>query len=420
MSLKNFVIISQYFPPEIGGGSQRSIGFAEELKKIGLNIIIVTPFPSYLMHKDEVKTKLRFFEKETVDGLTVYRTFVYASNRGNFIKRILYYISFTFSAAFVTLIKIHKIDFVLTISPPLFTGIVGLFIKYIKSAYFIFDIGDLWPESAIQLGFLKNKYAIKISEKLERTIYRGSDLLNVVTNQTMFKLKAKYHFIKSIQLVPNFVDTEQIKKKEKSIELMEGLNLRGKIVLGYAGNIGSAQGLKIITNAAKLTLENPQIAYLIIGEGVDRYLIQNEINQNKLKNVILINPVSREKIKDYISLFDAVIISLVKNELFLMTIPSKLYESMAAELPVILCVDGEARRIMEKYDCGLFVEPENATMLAEKINYLYNHKVFASELGKNGRVGAIKEFDRKLVITNFYNKLKLNEKNHRKNINSYD
>lgn len=408
----NFIIITQYFPPEIGGGSQRSIGFAEELKKLGMNVIVITPFPSYLMNKDHVKTKLRFFQKEVINEITVFRTFVYASDRGNFVKRMLYYLSFTVSAAFVTLFKLRKIDFILTISPPLFTGIVGLFAKFFKSPFFIFDIGDLWPESAIQLGFLKNQFAVKISEKLEQLIYKKSDLINVVTQETMIKLKSKHDFIKQIEYVPNFVETEIIKKSEKNLELVERFGLNGKMVFGYAGNIGGAQGLRIITDAAKLTLANSNIIYFVVGEGVERELLQNEILKNNLSNVILSPPVNREKIVEYIALFDAVIIPLVKNELFKMTIPSKLYETMAAELPALLCVDGEARRILEKYNCGLFVEPENAAMLAEKINLLYNTKDLAVQLGSNGRKGAIQEFDRRVVIANFYNKLLLNEQIH--------
>ena len=410
-STHNFVLITQYYPPEIGGGSQRSVGFAEELSKCGLKVIIVTPFPSYLIQKDKFKTKFRLYERYSENDIIIYRTFVYASDRGNFIKRMFYYLSFMFSASLVALLKIKKIDYVLTISPPLFTGVVGIILKYFKSAPFIFDIGDLWPESAIHLGFLKNKFAIKLAEKLERTIYKRSDSINVVTQGTIQKLRSTHSYLKKISLIPNFVDTEKIKKSEKDTQLLDEFGLKSKMVFGYAGNIGGAQGLKIITDTAKLTIDNTQIIYFIVGEGVDRELIQNEILKNKLNNVILTPPVSREKIPKYISLFDGVIIPLVSNGLFKMTIPSKLYETMAAELPSLLCVDGEARKIIEKYNCGLFVEPENSVMLAEKVNYLYANRKTATQLGLNGREGAVREFDRRVVIRNFYNTL-LNEKNH--------
>ncbi len=409
MRKKNFVIVTQYFPPEIGGGSQRSVGFAEELKQLGLDISVVTPFPSYLMHKDEVATKFKLFEKQKENGITIYRTFVYASDRASFLKRIFYYLSFTVSASLVILIELRRIDYVMTVSPPLFTGLVGLFAKYLKSAKFIFDIGDLWPESAIQLGFLKNRISIWLSEKLERFIYRGSDCINVVTNQTLKKITSLHSYIKRILYVPNFVDTKKVKRQEKNNALVDKLNLNGKLVFGYAGNIGSAQGLKIITDAAKLTLENPDIVYLIIGDGVEKELIQNEIDSNNLKNVILIPPVSRDQIIDYVGLFDVMIIPLVNNELFKITIPSKLYESMAAEIPVLLCVNGEAKSVVENYNCGFFVEPGNVRMLAEKVKHFFNNKNLIVELGRNGRRGAENEFDRSMVVSGFYNSLIENE-----------
>lgn len=411
MRKKNFVIITQYFPPEIGGGSQRSIGFAEELQDLGLNVIVVTPFPSYLMHKDQIQTKFRLFEKHIQDGITIYRTFVYATDRGSFFKRILYYISFTVSASILTLIELPRIDYIITISPPLFTGLVGLVAKYLKSAKFIFDIGDLWPESAIQLGFLNNKFLTWLSEKLERFIYRGSDCVNVVTKLTFKKLHSLHNYIKRILYIPNFVDSEKIKRNEKDGELLNKFNLKGKMIFGYAGNIGSAQGLKIITDAAKLTVTNPEIVYLIIGDGLEKELIQSEISAHNLKNVILIPPVPRDQIINYLTLFDVMIIPLVNNELFKITIPSKLYESMAAEIPVILCIDGEARMVMETYNCGFFVEPGNAEMLAEKVNHFFNNNNLASELGRNGRSGVLNEFARKKVVASFYNSLIGNEKN---------
>ncbi len=189
--MKKLLIITQYFPPEIGGGSQRSFGFAKELSELGVDVTVVTPFPTYLMKKEDVKTKFKLYEKTKENGITVYQTFVIATDRGGFFRRILYYLSFTFSSILVAIAKIKNISYIITISPPLFTGISGVLLKKIKSAKLIFDIGDLWPESAIQLGFLKNKTAIKLSEKLEKWIYKNSDLINVVTRETFKKVQLR-------------------------------------------------------------------------------------------------------------------------------------------------------------------------------------------------------------------------------------
>lgn len=401
MKNKKFILVTQYFPPEIGGGSQRSIGFAEELKNHGFDIVVITPFPSYLIRKEDFNFKFKLFEKTEKDGITIYETFVISSDRGNFIKRIFYYLSFTISALLVVSFWVSSYDFIITISPPLFTGIVGVLAKKIKRVKFIFDIGDLWPESAVQLGFLKNKIAIRLAVAVEKWIYKNSDDINVVTRLTYEKLSQQYGFIKKLNYVPNFVDTNKVIKREKNKDYLKKFKLDNKLVLGYAGNIGSAQGLSIILDAALKLKKCKNIVFLIIGDGVEKNLLEKGILKNNLDNVLLIPPVSRNEIIYLISLFDYVIIPLLKNDLFKITIPSKLYESMSAEIPVLLCVDGEARKIVEKYNCGIYVEPENSQMLGEIIMNIVNNPELKRELGKNGRLGVLQEYDRHKIISEF-------------------
>jgi glycosyltransferase involved in cell wall biosynthesis len=404
--LKDVVLVTQYYPPEIGGGSQRSVGFAEELNNNGISVNVVTPFPSYLMSKDQVKTKYKLYEKNEEHGITIFRTFVYASDRGNFLKRILYYLSFTISSSIVVLLVIPKVKYIITISPPLFTGLVGVFSKIFKSSKFIFDIGDLWPESAIQLGFLNNKTAIYLSRKLEKLIYNKSDLINVVTRKTQEKLKSILNETKKIIYVPNFVETDKFIRSKKDDSLLVKLNLNKKFIAGYAGNIGGAQGIKIIIDAAKMTEKNNNIVYIIIGDGVDKDKVRDAIEKHKLKNVLLLPPISRKEIVKYVQLFDCMIIPLVKNPLFEITIPSKLYESMSSEIPILLGVDGEARKILELSNSGLFFEPENSFDLASKVVYFYENRVNINTYGASARKYTIENFDRKNVIKRFVEELK--------------
>ncbi len=406
---KKLLIITQYYPPEIGGGSQRSAGFAEELSDLGVDITVLTPFPSYLMVKNNKNSKFKLFEVSKVNNINICRTLVYASDRGNAIKRMFYYLSFTLSSLIFVIFKIKKIDYVLTISPPLFTGIVGVIVKKFKSAKLIFDIGDLWPESIILLGYLRNKLVIKLATGLEKYIYKQSDLINVTTYQTLIKLKQQYDFIKNILLVPNFVEESKFLKRSQSNEILTKYKLKNKLILGYAGNIGICQGIEIITQAAKRTRDLSNVVYVIIGDGVEKNLVSDSIKKNNLNNVLLLPPVPREEINDYISVFDAVIIPLVKNEIFEITIPSKLYEAMASEKMVLICVDGEARKIVEEANCGIYIEPENSQMLAEKIRYLNENRSLISDLGKNGKETARNKYSRTKIVKDFYNQLNLKE-----------
>lgn len=392
---KKFIIVTQYFPPEIGGGAQRSFGLAEELSK-EFDITVIAPFPTYLI--ENAKTKFKLYEEEYVNGIHVIRSFVYASDRGKFFQRIIYYLSFTVSSTILSVFKLRNIDYILTISPPIFTGITGLLTKFFKSSKFIFDIGDLWPEVAIQMGFLKNKSAIYLSKALEKVIYKNADLINVVTQNTYDKLKLEFPFIKKLLLIPNMVDINKYHKREKDEQILKELKIKNKFVVGYAGNIGSAQGLKLLTDAAYLLKNHEDIIFLIIGDGVDKNILVNEIKDKELTNVILLPPVVKDVVTKYISIFDIAIIPLIKNDLFRITIPSKLYEAMATEKPVILSVDGEARKILEENQCGFYSEPENASMLADKVLTFYSNKELLISLGSNGRKAAENIYCKEKVV----------------------
>ena len=405
MTKKHVVIVSQYFPPEIGGGAHRSFGFAEEFSGLEMNVTVVTAFPSYLIQSKHARFRFKLYEKERIKDITVYRTFVIPGDRGSLVKRLLYYFSFTISSTLVLLLKVKHIDVLIAISPPLFTGITGVLAKKFKSSRFILDIGDLWPESAIQLKILKNRFGIWISHKLERWIYSYCDDINFVTRDTVKRFRNGRMNGTRVSYVPNFVDTGYVKKTVKDATMVQELGLSNKLVFGYAGNIGIAQGLSIIVRAAELTRHRKDIVYMLVGDGVKRVDVEQEIRDRGLDNILLLPPVSKEEIVRYIALIDVMIIPLVKAELFKVTIPSKLYESMAAEIPVIICVDGEARAIVEHANCGLFVEPENAEQLAEKVMALHQDRDLIAQLGKNGRTYVVERFARNKVIPEYSREL---------------
>jgi len=403
--LHSVLLITQYYPPEIGGGAHRSSGIAEGMKNLGIDVTVVAPFPTYLLRDNERATSWKFRKEQEINGVRVIRSFVIAPDRGKIVTRILYYLSFAFSALFNGLLHSKKADVILTISPPLLTGITGALLKKFKGGKLIFDVGDLWPESAIQLGFVKGRSTKAVLEELEKWIYRKSDAVNLVTRATQKLISEKHPFLKNAFYIPNFVNTALIKRLPKNESLCTEFGLQGKVIFGYAGNIGSAQGINIITDAAKLLLFRKDIVFLIVGDGIKVPNLDKEIRENHLDNVVFVPPVPKEDVKQFLSIFDYAIIPLLPNELFTITIPSKLYECMAAEIPVLLCVNGEARRILEEADAGYFVEPGNAAMLAEKVIEAADNKEDARRLGANGRAYVKKHFDTDLVIADLVEKM---------------
>ncbi len=405
ITLKSVLFITQYFPPEIGGGAQRSSGIAEGLQKFGVDVTVIAPFPTYMLRDHERATSWKFWEEQKIGQVRVLRSFVIAPDRNDILKRILYYLSFAVSALVNGIIHTGKVDAIIVISPPLLTGITGVFLKMVKRTKLIFDVGDIWPESAIQLGFIKNRPAIKVLEWQEKWIYKHSDAVNLVTRNTYNRFLKIHQDIKNTFYVPNFVDTKLITKTSKNEELLTAYGLSGKIVFGYAGNIGSAQGITVITDAATRLKGRKEIVFLIIGDGIEVAKLETEIRINELDNVVFVPPIPKEDIKQYLSLFDYTIIPLVKSDLFKITIPSKMYECMAAEIPVILCVDGEARRVLEEAGAGLFVEPGNGAMLADTVSAAADSLIDGVRMGKKGREYSKKHFDRDEVVADLIKKL---------------
>ncbi|HEX9007565.1 MAG TPA: glycosyltransferase family 4 protein [Bacteroidota bacterium] len=402
---KKIVIVTQYFPPEIGGAAHRSVGFAEELATLGADVTVIAPFPSYLMHGGRPRFRFRLFERERRENFVVYRTFVAMNNRRSFGKRLVYYLSFTLSAILVLLLRIKEADYIMAISPPIFTGIVGIVAKRLRAAIFVLDVGDLWSEAAVQLQILRKPSSIRRARRFERWVYQNADHINLVTRRTFDRLCDDRSLRARMSLVPNFVDTTFIMKGPPHTNLARHLGLSGKMVFGYTGNIGHAQGIQNIVHAAQLTRQIEDIIYLIIGEGVEQPDVERLIRDHALNNVILHPPVSREEIPAFLSLIDVMIIPLVKAELFKETGPSKLYESMAAEIPVILCVDGEARRIVERSRCGVYVEPGDPVQLAGAVLDFYQHPERIGELGPNGRTMAVEQFAIEKVVGEFWEEL---------------
>lgn len=403
--LHSVLLVTQYYPPEIGGGAHRSSGIAEGMKKLGIDVTVVAPFPTYLLRDNERATSWKFWQEQNINGVKVIRSFVIAPDRGKFITRVLYYLTFAFSALINGLLHSDKADVILTISPPLLTGITGALLKKAKGGKLVFDVGDLWPESAIQLGFVKGNSMKTVLEEMERWIYRQSDAVNVVTRDTYKLVSERHPFLKNLFYVPNFVNTMLMKRIPKNTSLCAEFGIQDKVIFGYAGNVGSAQGIHIITDAAKRLTHRKDIMFVIVGDGVEVAKIDKEIRENQLENVLFVPPVPREDIKQYLSIFDYAIIPLLPNELFKITIPSKLYECMAAEIPVILCVDGEARTILEEANAGYYVQPGNSEMLAETVIEAADALAEAPRLGRNGRDYVKKHFDWDLVVADLVEKI---------------
>jgi colanic acid biosynthesis glycosyl transferase WcaI len=395
--------VSQYFPPEMGAPAARAVELSRHWAAAGHEVTVLTGFPNHPTgvvppeYRDKVR---RLVARERIDGVDVVRTWLLPFPNRKAYERMLNYSSFCASAA-TTGLFLSRPDVVIATSPQLLVGLSGWWVARWKRVPFVFEVRDLWPESLAAVGMGDASSLLhRVLAKIAGFLYRQSDLVAVVTPAFEDYLVEHWRVPRDkISVIENGVETELFAPKavtgETEASLRRELNAEGKFVVSYIGTMGMAHGLETIIAAASLLRDtNPEIVFLMIGEGAEKDRIVALARQRGLSNLRFVDQQPREEIPAYIRASDVCLVLLKKTDLFKTVIPTKMLEFMSCARPVILGVDGQARTILEEARGGLVIEPENSDALASAIRYLAANREMACELGGNGREYVVRKFSR--------------------------
>lgn len=390
--------VTQHFPPETGAAQSRAYETAKQLVKLGNEVTVITGFPNYPtgIIPDEYRKKL--FQTEIIDGIKVKRTFIIPDTKVSTKRRLANYLSFMISSIFRGL-YFSKYDIVYATSPQLFVGISGYILSKLHRSKFVFEVRDLWVDFAYELGQLKSKRILKIAKRIEGFLYKKADLIVTVTNGYRDRLISKGIDARKIKVITNGVDTLYYQPKDNNDSLRIEYNLVDKFVVLFAGNVGGAQGLDVVVQAANILKDDSDIIFMIIGDGVEKQRLIKISEEKKLKNIKFVENQPQDKIVDFHNMADASLVSLKKFDLFNITIPSKTFDTLAVGKPVLIGVDGEARNIIEEAEAGLFFEPENASQLAQHVVRLKDNKNLCKTMGKNARNAAVNKYQRHILVS---------------------
>ncbi|EJO5349220.1 glycosyltransferase family 4 protein [Clostridium botulinum] len=391
------LFLTQYCPPEVGAPQNRIFEFAKQLKKFGHEVTILTAMPNYPKGEIFDGYKGKKIVKEELDGIKIVRTSIYATKDKGFVKRLRNYLSFTFSSVFTGSKYIDNQDVIITESPPLFLGWSGYVLSKRKKAKFIFNVSDLWPESAVKLEVLHNKFLIKASTWLEEFCYKKAAAVTGQTKGIVDNIVSRGFDKNKVHLITNGVDTEFFKKENRDEKLREEWGLNGKFAVCYAGIHGLAQGLEVIINAAELLKEEQDIQFVFIGDGPEKSKLQAMVKEKKLNNVSFQPVQLKPNMPRIIASMDATVVPLKKLDLFKGALPSKMFEALASQLPIVLAVEGEAERLINEANAGITVEPENPKEVAQAVLKLYKNKELKDKLGQNGRSYVIEHYSRESI-----------------------
>lgn len=381
-------LLTQYYKPEMGAPQNRLFEMMRGLRDLGNEVCVITAMPNYPTGKifDSYKGKLAC--KENMDGIEIKRYWLYASNSRNAIPRIWNMVSFSFMALFsLRYLKTKHLDYLIVESPPLTLGIVGILISKIIGCKLIANISDIWPLSARELGAINDGALYHYLEKWEKRIYRFADF-SMGQSQEIVDHIAN-HGGKKTYLFRNGVDPRRF-------EFLKGIRPESdKIKLVYAGLLGFAQGISDICrsiNFAELGVE-----FHIYGAGGEQKEIEEFIANNPNNGIYYHGVVSRDELPIKLKEANMTLIPLVKN--IYGAVPSKIYESMAAGLPIMFVGEGEGARIVKDNKIGLVAHAKDYDGLKRNIEFAVTHHEEMELMTKNCIECANNKFNRPKQIS---------------------
>lgn len=378
------LMLTQYFPPESGAAQVRLKELAKGLQGNGHKVTVVTAFPNHPSGVIPPHYRGRWRMKDEVDGIPVWRTWIYPVQRGRFWKRLLNYFSFVFSS-FWGLSKAGKQDVLFFESPPLFLGITALVYGWLTRTRIIMNISDLWPESAVALGLVNSRWMIRAAEGLEKLLYRKAWKISSQTEGIRTSLVQRGVPEDKVTFLPNGVNLDLFAPRERDEEMARKLGLNEEdFVLIYAGTMGYAQGLESVIRTAELLKDKKGFRFLFVGDGTEKPMLEALTKEKKLANVSFVDFQPVQEMPRYFSLSSASIVPLKKNKLFEGARPSKMFPALGSAVPVIYSGEGEAAELVLSSGGGVVVEPENSEALAQAIVDLKENPN-RREMGRQGR-----------------------------------
>jgi len=405
------LLIHQYFLEKNDGGGSRFNEMTKTWSENNNKITVLAGMVHYATGKKEAryKGKFTYSDREFYKNVDVLRCHVSESYNSSFLGRLWAYFSFVFSSIYAGLFKTKgKYDVILVTSPPLFVGITAYFLSLVKRIPFVFEVRDLWPESAIDTGVLQNKWIIRFAYWFETFIYRKAKLINVLTPAFKAKLIEKGVPENKIIFIPNAADfslAQAVQQNFNADEFKQELGLQGKFVITYVGAHGVANHLTQLLDAAEL-LQDTNVLFQFIGSGMRKEMLVEEVKKRQLGNVIFREPVAKAVVFKYILASDMGASVLKKVDTFKTIYSNKTFDYMSCKKPILLAIDGVSRELVEAANCGIYVEPENPQAIALGIRNCMENKEQLITMGKNGYHYAISHFDRTKLAMRYIAQIK--------------
>jgi colanic acid biosynthesis glycosyl transferase WcaI len=379
--------LAQHFLPEIGAGPARVAEMVRRWKAAGAEVTIITGMPHRPEGRIHRDYRGKLWLEEAWEGSRVLRSWLYASPRHGFARTIANNASFMVSSALNALANAGKCDVIIASSPPFFVHPAGEMLRRSQRVPLVLEIRDLWPDYLVGMGVLKDRWTTRALFGLERYLLRRAQKVVVVTESFRERVIGKGVPPHEVEVIPNGVDTDFYFASSEPPPLPELRCGPGEFLVGYLGNFGAGQGLEVVLEAASLLKEShPHVRFVMVGDGTRRESVAARARELRLPNLSIHPSLPKEQTRAFYNACDVCLVPLAPFDILQETIPSKIFEVMACERPLIASVGGEAARIVDESGAGAVAAPGDAGTLAAAIIDLHAMpQARRAALGSRGR-----------------------------------
>ncbi len=397
----NIAWYTHYFTPEIGAPSARIYDFSQAWSAMQRAVQVVTCFPNHPTGRLYPGYRRGWYMAESIDGITVHRNRTYITPNKGFLKKTAGHVSYLPSAVLFSSGRMQKPDVAIGSSPTFFAAMAAAWAGKCFRIPFIMEVRDLWPAIFVELGVLRNRRMIRWLEMIEMTLYRLSTRVVTVTEAFRRNLIERGIPAEKVHTIPNGADTNYWQPVSHSAELRKKIGVNNDFVVLYIGAHGISQSLGRILETAVRLKDRSDIRFVFVGEGAEKDELVSKACNMGLQNVIFHDPVDKEGVREFYSIADVCLVPLRNIPLFNTFIPSKMFEIMSMERPMVASVGGEAADILKKSQAAMVVNPEDSQAIANAILSLYADKNHRTTMGSNGRRFVMDNYSRRSLADRY-------------------
>lgn len=382
----NLLVLCPHFAPDVAPTGEVMTSITHALAERGHRLHIVTSLPWYRLHDVEPEWSGRPWRTEATDWGSITRLHPFPTDKTNIPARAAGFLGFTGGSTVAAIASRSRADAAMVMSPPLPLGLAGWVASTVRRIPWVFNIQDVFPDVAVELGAITNPRVIAAASWLERFLYRRADAVTVLSEDLRDNVAAKIarHDPSRVRVIPNFVDTERIAPADRMTTYREQYGLGDRTVVMYAGNVGMSQSLDLVVEAARRFGDRDDVCFVINGGGSS--LEELRAAAGGLDNLRFVEMQPRERLPEVLASGDLHVIPL-RTGLARSSVPSKLYSILAAGRPVVASVDPgtEVARTVGAASAGLAVDPDDADAFCAALGELLDDEARRKEMGLAGR-----------------------------------